>query len=131
MRCRAQEALSKGMAKGQDHREGNCGGAIVSKKLPTTPRSKVRAALRLVFLRSRERQARLKADKYTCVRCGRKQSKAKGKEVSVEVHHINPIDSNWEYVIDYIMKYILVSPSEMKTLCKDCHEKEHQKLSDL
>ena len=72
--------------------------SIDGKRLPNTPRSKVRAALRQLWLRSRERAAALKREKYTCQRCGVKQSKAKGKEQKVEVHHKEGI-GNWEIVI--------------------------------
>ncbi len=73
----------------------------MSKRLPNTPRSTVRAALRQLWLRSRERAAALKRDQYTCQVCGRKQSKAKGKEFDVQVHHKDGI-GNWEQVIDSV-----------------------------
>lgn len=93
------------------------------KKLPTTPRSRVRAALRQLWLRSRERAAALKRDKYTCQICGVKQSRAKGKEVYVEVHHKQGI-LDWDTIIDLVMQHILVSPDNLEVLCKECHEKE-------
>lgn len=89
-------------------------------KKPNTPRSQVRSALRQLWLRSRERQAAIKRDSYTCQACGGKQSKAKGKEFAVEVHHIHGI-GNWEAVMDAIYREILCDPSNMETLCKDCH----------
>jgi 5-methylcytosine-specific restriction endonuclease McrA len=95
----------------------------MGKKLPTTPRSKIRAAVRQLWLRSRERAAALKRDNYTCQKCGKKQSKAKGKEFSVQVHHKNGI-VNWEQVIDYIQDSVLCGPEHLETLCKDCHDKE-------
>ncbi len=100
----------------------------MGKRLPTTPRSKVRAAIRQLWLRSRERAAAIKRDQYTCQRCGVKQSKAKGKEQKVEVHHKDMI-ANWEAVIDAIFKYILCDPIHLETLCPDCHDKEE--LKDL
>lgn len=93
------------------------------KRKPTTPRSQVRSALRRLWLRSRERQAALKRDGYRCQECGIKQSKAKGREVKCEVHHLNGIE--WELIIDYIFRHILVDPKELGTLCKDCHEKKN------
>ena len=100
----------------------------MGKKLLTTPRSKVRAALRQLWLRSRERQAALKRDGYTCQNCGVKQSRAKGREVYVEVHHDNiGVGINWEKVIDLIYNEILVSPSMLITMCTECHKGEHDK----
>ena len=101
------------------------------KKLLTTPRSKVRAAIRQLFLRSRERASALKREKYCCKQCGVKQSKAKGKEQKVEVHHIHGI-GNWEIVIDHVFSEILCSPDNLEVLCPDCHKKEGNKSnSDL
>lgn len=97
----------------------------MGKKLPNTPRSKVRNALRQLWLRSRERAAALKREKYTCQRCGVKQSKAKGKEQKVEVHHKEGI-GNWEIVIDAIIAEILCDPSNLEVVCPNCHDKEHE-----
>lgn len=97
----------------------------MGKRLPNTPRSKVRAALRQLWLRSRERAAALKREKYTCQRCGVKQSKAKGKEQKVEVHHKEGI-GNWEIVIDAIIAEILCDPSNLEVVCPNCHDKEHE-----
>ena len=93
----------------------------MSKKLPTTPRSKVRAALRQLWLRSRERAVALKRDGYTCQKCNRKQSKAKGKEFDVQVHHKHGV-VNWEQVIDYVQASLLCGPEHLETLCKECHD---------
>jgi len=97
----------------------------MGKKLPTTPRSKVRAAIRQLWLRSRERAAALKRDGYCCQHCGVKQSKAKGKEQRVEVHHLDGIE--WENIIDYIFRHVLIDPKGLETICPACHEKEHGK----
>jgi len=48
----------------------------MAKKLPYTPNSRIKSALRQLWLRSRERAKRLKEDKYTCQKCGKKQSRA-------------------------------------------------------
>ncbi len=92
----------------------------MGKRKPNTPRSQVRSALRRLWLRSRERQAALKRDKYTCQECGKKQSMAKGKEIYVEVHHLNGI--KWEQIIDYIYRHLLVDPKELETECVGCHK---------
>jgi 5-methylcytosine-specific restriction endonuclease McrA len=93
----------------------------VSKKKDITPRSKVRQALRLLSLRSRERAACLKRDNYSCQVCGIKQSKAKGKEVSVEVHHVN--GARIESIVDLVYEHLLCNPDNLLTVCKCCHEK--------
>lgn len=94
-----------------------------SRKKPQTPRSKVRAALRQLWMRSRERAKVLKDAKYCCTQCGVKKSVAKGREVKLEVHHRPPI--NWDNLIDLIFERILNSHQE--PLCEKCHEKEHEK----
>ena len=102
----------------------------MGKRLPTTPRSAVRRAIRrYIWLRSRERAAALKRDDYTCQKCFNKQSKAKGKEFSVEVHHVDGID-NWDRVIDVIYECILCSVDQLQTLCKKCHV-EHKNNKDV
>ena len=92
------------------------------RRLPYTPRSKVRSALRQLWLRSRERAAALRRDGYTCQRCGAKQSKARGKEIAVNVHHLDGID--WEALIDLVYERLLVPPDRLKTECVSCHEEE-------
>lgn len=91
-------------------------------RLPNTPRSKIRAALRQLWLRSRERSSAIKRDKYTCQKCLRKQSKAKGKEFDVIVHHLDGID--WDGLIDLVALRLLQTPDRLQTLCLECHEKE-------
>ena len=100
-------------------------GIPMGKKLPTTPRSRARAAIRQLWLRSRERAAALKQAEYKCQLCGIKQSTAKGKEVKLEVHHNNGI-TNWEHVLDSIYRHILCDPEHLTVLCKACHEEEHK-----
>lgn len=92
-----------------------------SRKKPSTPRSQVRSVLRrYIWLRSRERRAALMRDKYTCVDCGAKQSKAKGRVVKVEVDHLD--GAGLDKVIDYIFRHLLVSPDRLETVCKADHE---------
>jgi hypothetical protein len=96
----------------------------MGRRLESTPRSKVRQALRQLWLRSRERQAALKRDKYTCQvpGCNKKQSRAKGKEIYVEVHHKEGIE-NWDKLIDTVFEYLLCHPDKLETMCVECHEK--------
>lgn len=93
---------------------------VMGKRSPSTPRSRVRQALRQLWLRSRERAACLKRDGYTCQECGVKQSTAKGKQQKVEVHHLAGIE--WENILDYIYRHLLVSPDALETVCPDCHK---------
>ena len=96
----------------------------MAKKKPETPRSRVRSAIRQLWLRSRERAKTLKDAEYICQVCGVKQSKAKGKEQKIEVHHSELI-GNWEKVIDLIYSEILCSPDKLEVLCPKCHEEKH------
>jgi uncharacterized hydantoinase/oxoprolinase family protein len=96
----------------------------MGKRLLTTPRSKIRQALRQAWLRSRERLAALKRDKYTCQvpGCGKKQSEAKGREVKVNVHHRENID--WDEVIDLALSSgLFCGPEKLVTMCEECHNK--------
>jgi len=93
------------------------------KKLPHTPNSQIKSALRMLSLRSRERSSVLRRDNYSCVKCGKKQSKAKGKEVKVEVHHKDGI-TNWAELYKAIREFLLCNPDSMETLCGKCHSEE-------
>jgi len=96
----------------------------MSRKLPHTPASQIRTALRRLWLRSRERAAALKATGYCCAECGKKQSRANGRECVIEVHHRSGI-TNWAEIEAAIRRYLLVSPDELVPLCKSCHESKH------
>ncbi len=95
----------------------------MGKRLEYTPNSQIKSALRKLWLRSRERGKAIKRDHYTCVRCGKKQSKAKGREIKVEVHHKKNV-LNWGELYITIRKFLLCSADDMETLCEDCHEEE-------
>lgn len=96
----------------------------MKKRIDKTPRSKIRSALRQLSLRSRERAFALKRDNYTCIDCKKRQSKAKGKEVAVCVHHVN--GSGIEEIIDMIYDKLLCNPDDLVTLCAECHDKQHR-----
>ena len=96
----------------------------MAKKKLETPRSRVRSAIRQLWLRSRERAKALKDAQYTCEICRVKQSKAKGKEQKVIVHHKDGI-GNWEKVIDLIFEEILCNPDKLEVLCPKCHKEKH------
>lgn len=95
------------------------------KNLKITPRSKIKSALRRLFLMSREHSFALKEQKYSCNICGIKQSKAKGREVKVNVHHRCGKIDNWNIIINEIYKYLLCNPKELQVLCEDCHKEKH------
>lgn len=95
----------------------------MSRKQARTPRSRVRSALRQVWLRSRERAAAIKRENGCCEGCGKKQSRAKGREVKIEVHHLNGIE--WDKMIDYVYRHLLCDPKHLQVLCKSCHDQEH------
>jgi 5-methylcytosine-specific restriction endonuclease McrA len=101
----------------------------MGKRLPGTPRSQVKAAIHRLWLRSRERSAALRRDNHTCQSCHRKASKAKGREFKVDVHHLNGIE--WQNIIDYIYRHVLVDPKHLETLCPDCHSTEPSKLAEV
>jgi 5-methylcytosine-specific restriction endonuclease McrA len=88
-----------------------------------TPRHRIKGMLRQIWLRSAERGAALKRDNYSCQICGVKQSKAKGKEQKVEVHHKKGIDV-WDKIIDLIYEHLLCDVDDLQTLCPDCHDKQ-------
>ncbi len=94
------------------------------KKQPNTPRSRVKNALRQVWLRSRERAEALKRDGYTCQKCGKKQSRKKGNEVYVEVHHM--LSVNWDYIMDAVYDNLLINSEHLVTLCQECHKREDE-----
>ena len=124
---RPVKAKVKGMTRGATTEATGEAKPKKSRKLPTTPRSRVRSALRTVWLRSRERAARLKLAGNACERCGVKASKAKGREISVQVHHTSGHIGNWEQVIDLVYQELLVDPSLLEAVCVDCHKAEHGK----
>jgi 5-methylcytosine-specific restriction endonuclease McrA len=89
-------------------------------------RSRIRAGLRSLWLRSPERAAALKRDGYSCRSCGIKQSRAKGHEVSVQVHHLEGI-LDWEKTIDGVLNSGLFCGSDgLQTLCRECHKKQRE-----
>lgn len=96
----------------------------MGKKLEYTPNSQIKSALRQLWLRSRERSTAIKRDKYTCRKCGKKQSKAKGKEVFVQVHHKNNGIENWNEIYAVIRKNLLCDPADLITYCNECHDNE-------
>ena len=95
----------------------------MGKRLKYTPNSRIKSCLRQLWLRSRERAAAIKRDGYSCQVCGVKQSRAKGREVYVEVHHKSGV-CNWDEIYKVIREYLLCDEAEMETLCRKCHVEE-------
>lgn len=92
------------------------------RRKPVTPSSQIRAALRQLWLRSRERGEAVKRQHNTC-RCGRKGSVAQGREVKIEVHHIKGI--RWDNLIQLIRDQLLQTPDDYICLCDKCHKEQH------
>ena len=97
----------------------------MKKKSSSTPRGRIRSAIRQLWMRSRERATALKSTKYSCSKCNVKQSVAKGRIVKIQVHHEPAIDKHWKYILDYIAKHIL--ESNQIPLCVKCHKDLHEK----
>ena len=91
----------------------------MGRRNPNTTTSQIKSALRKLWLRSRERAATLRRDGYCCQTCGVKQSRAKGREVFIEVNHKRSI--RWKEIIEFIRAELLCEPEHLETLCKDCH----------
>lgn len=94
------------------------------RRKPVTPNSQIRAALRQLWLRSRERGQAVKNQHNTCCECGRKGSVAKGKEVRINVHHKKGV--NWEGLLALIRERLLQTPDDYNCMCEDCHKKLHE-----
>jgi len=97
---------------------------VGKKNMRFTPNSQIKNALRMLFLRSRERSFAVRRDKNTCTKCGVKNSRAKGREVYCEVHHLAGV-TNWDKIFSVIREELLVEPEGMVVLCKSCHKEEH------
>jgi predicted HNH restriction endonuclease len=89
-----------------------------------TRKAVIVSAIRQLWLRSGERAQAMKDAKYCCQSCGVKQSKKKGHEQKVVVHHKEGI-LNWDEIIEVIRKNLLCSPDKLEVLCPNCHDKVH------
>jgi predicted HNH restriction endonuclease len=96
----------------------------MGRRLPHTPSSIIRNALRRLSLRCRERVTALKRDEYTCQVCGRKQSRAKGRECRVEAHHARR-RPDWARIEAVIRDELLQTADDWVCLCADCHKEAH------
>lgn len=89
-----------------------------------TPDSRIKSALRRLWLYSRERGGALKREKYCCEVCGIKQSTAKANPVKIHVHHLEGID--WKKIYKYLRSKLLCDSSKLQILCTDCHKEIHK-----
>ena len=83
--------------------------------------------LRLLWMRSRERSQALKNTGYCCSICGVKQSAAKGKEVKLDVHHLDGVQ--WDGLFDEIKRRLLHKPERLCPLCERCHAEITEKAT--
>lgn len=97
---------------------------VKTKKPKRTTTSSVKSFIRRAWLRSPERSQALKSAGYSCEECGVKQSKAKGREVKVEVHHLDGI--NWQGIAEKLKNQVFCDPEKLEVRCVDCHKKIHE-----
>ena len=88
-----------------------------------TPKSRIVAALRLLWLKSPERYNAIKRDSNTCQKCGVKGSASKYTPQKIEVHHKHGI-TNWDRIVEVIREELLCSVDKLECLCPECHKKE-------
>jgi len=86
-----------------------------------TKKGRIVSHLRQLWLRSKERSEALKSTGYCCDKCGVKQSRAKGREQKIEVHHKDGV-LNWDDIVEQIREQLLCDPSKLQPLCPDCHD---------
>lgn len=100
----------------------------MGRRLPHTPRSVIKSALHRLWMRSRERSAALRATGYHCAACRAKQSAAKGREVRLDVHHLDGVE--WDQIVELIRRHLLVDPERLLPLCHECHSAAHDQAED-
>ena len=95
----------------------------MGKKLEYTSRKKLYSIIRkYIWMWSRERAAALRRTGYRCGECNKKQTRVKGKELILEVHHLD--GAHIDLIIDEIYKYLLCHPDRLVPLCGECHKKK-------
>lgn len=93
-------------------------------KPKVTQRSRVKSALRKLWMMSPERNLAIKNAGRRCQVCGVKASQAAGREVVINAHHIFGID--WKELVDLVFDRLIRPSDEYEILCEKCHEKEHE-----
>ncbi len=95
------------------------------KKSDITTKAWLTSGLRRMWMKSKERYAAIKRDNATCVKCGRKRSVAKGREVKINVHHKSgKID--WDAIVEVLKRELFVPVEELEVECVECHKKEKE-----
>ena len=87
---------------------------------PITPMTTIRAALRLLDLRSRERQHAMYLANRTCVWCDKHAS----SKVKLNAHHRRP--PNWKRIETVIREELLQTSHDYDILCEECHTTHHR-----
>lgn len=95
------------------------------RRLPYTPSSHIRNALRRLWLHCREAHEAMKRTGYCCEKCGIKKSQAKGKEVMVEIHH-SVHQPDWERIFSVVREELLQTSDKLMPLCRSCHDEIHK-----
>ena len=93
-----------------------------------TPDAPLRSWLRRIWMKCNEKAYANKREGYCCEHCGAKNSRAKGKEVRVIIHHKKLI--NWDKIFRVLRRELLVSPDQLTALCDDCHKAEHIRMKE-
>jgi len=94
-----------------------------------TPDTMLRSWLRRwVWSKCCEKSYTNRREGYCCEHCGVKNSRAKGKEVRVIVHHQKLI--NWDKIFKVLRRELLVSPNQLTCLCDECHKAEHKRMKE-
>lgn len=86
-------------------------------------RPKLISALRMIWLRSQERGDAIRSTDRRCVSCGVRESKAKGKEAKITVHHVKRPD--WERIVRVIKEELFSDIQWLWPICPDCHDDLH------
>ena len=86
-------------------------------------KTKTLSALRMIWLRSRERGDAIKETDRRCCCCGVRQSAAKGREAALTVHHLHR--PNWERILTVIKEELFSEPVYLWPMCNECHEDLH------
>jgi predicted HNH restriction endonuclease len=94
------------------------------KNTSVTPLGQIKRAVRLCWLRSRERNQAIKDAGRACTKCGKHSSVAVGRKVVINAHHTHGID--WDGICRDIRDRVFQTPADYTVLCEDCHHELHE-----